>query len=187
MQANKRQSALSAKDELVHQIIGHLMHRYSTAVVLLHHAVAEHLEIGPTDLQCLDLLRERGAMAGSDLAALTGLTTGAITGVVTRLERAGYLHREPDPHDARKQKLRPSLERTQGIHHVFEPILKDLAAILEGFDSHQLSAIANFLQHTTDIAYRHLTLLRSDLWGQQSSGPDFHTQPSSRRSTRKRT
>jgi DNA-binding MarR family transcriptional regulator len=186
MRANKRQAALPTKDELVYQIIGHLMHRYSTAVVLLHHALAEHLEIGPTDLQCLDLLCERGAMTGSDLAALTGLTTGAITGVVTRLERAGYLHREPDPDDARKQRLRPSFERMQGIHHVFEPIRKDLAAILEGFDSHRLSAIANFLQHTADIAYRHLTLLRSHLWPPPSSAPDFHTQPSSGASRRKR-
>jgi DNA-binding MarR family transcriptional regulator len=125
-------------------------------------------------------------MTGSDLAALTGLTTGAITGVVTRLEQAGYLHREPDPDDARKQKLRPSFERKQGIHHVFEPIRKDLAAILEGFDWHQLSAIANFLQHTTDIAYRHLTLLRSDLWPRPSSAPDFHTQTSSGAPPRKR-
>ena len=187
MPANKRLSALPAKDELVHQIIGHLMHRYSTAVVLLHHAIAEHLDIGPTDLQCLDLLRERESLAGSELAALTGLTTGAITGVVTRLERAGYLRREPDPHDARKQKLRPALERTQGIHQAFEPIRKDLSAVLEGFDSHQLSAIANFLQHTTEMAYRHLPLLRSDLRPPSSSPPDSHTQPSSRPSIRKRT
>jgi DNA-binding MarR family transcriptional regulator len=186
MRANKRPARHPAKDELVHQIIGHLMHRYSTAVVLLHHAVAEHLEIGPTDLQCLDLLRERGAMAGTDLAALTGLTTGAITGVVARLERAGYLAREPDPHDARKQKLRPSLERTQGIHHAFEPIRKDLAVVLEGFDPHQLSAVANFLQHTTDIAYRHLPLLRSDLLPRPSTAPDFHNQPPSGASTRKK-
>ena len=57
-------------------------------------------------------------MTGSDLAAITGLTTGAITGVVARLERAGYLRREPDPHDQRKQILSPVRERVEDIKGV---------------------------------------------------------------------
>src|ERR1700693_5119006 len=91
--------------ELAEEIVGRLARRHSTAVVRFHHAVAERLGLGPTDHKCLDLLRDRGAMAGSDLSAITGLTSGAITGVVGRLERAGYLRREPDPHDGRKQIL----------------------------------------------------------------------------------
>src|SRR5262245_32157571 len=98
------------------------MRRFSAAVILFHHAIAERLGLGPTDLQCLDLLRESASkrtadgvvrvrgMSGSELAALTGLTTGAITGVAARLERAGYLRREADPHDGRKQVLYPAHE-----------------------------------------------------------------------------
>jgi DNA-binding MarR family transcriptional regulator len=129
--------------------------------VLFHHAVAERLGLGPTDHKCLDLLRERGAMTGSKLAALTGLTSGAITGVVARLERAGYLRREPDPRDGRKQILSPARERVRNIKDVFDPIRKDVAALLEGFDTHQLSAIAEFLTRSTDFAYRHAALLRA--------------------------
>src|SRR5438093_9600607 len=95
--------------ELADEIVGRLVRRHSTAVVLFHHAVAERMGLGPTDHKCLDLLRERGAITGSDLAAITGLTTGAITGVVARLERAGYVRRESDPHDGRKQILYPAL------------------------------------------------------------------------------
>ncbi len=91
------------------QIIARFIPRHSTAAVLFHHAIAERLGLGPTDMQCLHLLRERGAMSGGELAAITGLTSGAITGVVARLERAGYLRREPDPHDQRKQTLIPVL------------------------------------------------------------------------------
>src|SRR6266481_10170686 len=97
---------------LADEIVGSLARRHSTAVVLFHHAVAERLGLGPTDHKCLDLLRERGAMAGSDLCAITGLTSGAITGVVARLERSGYLRREADPHDGRKQVLHLALERS---------------------------------------------------------------------------
>jgi DNA-binding MarR family transcriptional regulator len=107
------------------------------------------------------LLRERGAMAGSDLCAITGLTSGAITGVVARLERAGYLRREPNPHDGRKQILHLAQERSP-IQDVIAPLRKDVAALLENFDTHQLTAIAEFLARTTDLIYRHAALLRGE-------------------------
>jgi DNA-binding MarR family transcriptional regulator len=150
-----------SKQKVADEIVGRLARRHSTAVVLFHHAVAERLGLGPTDHKCLDLLRERGAMAGSDLSAITGLTSGAITGVVARLERAGYLRREPHPHDGRKQILRLALEQSP-IHRVIEPLREDVAALLEKFDAHQLTAIAEFLVGTTDLIYRHAALLRAE-------------------------
>jgi DNA-binding MarR family transcriptional regulator len=147
--------------KLVDEIVGRLARRHSTAVVLFHHAVAERLGLGPTDHKCLDLLRERGPMAGSDLGAITGLTSGAITGVVARLERAGYLRREPDRHDGRKQILHLALELAH-IQDVIAPLRKDVAGLLENFDTHQLTAIAEFLTRTTDLIYRHVALLRAE-------------------------
>ncbi len=154
-------AARKSNQVLAGEIVGRLARRHSTAVVLFHHAVAERLGLGPTDHKCLDLLRERGAMAGSDLCAITGLTSGAITGVVARLERAGYLRREADPHDGRKQVLHLALERSP-IQDVIDPLRKDVAALLENFDSHQLTAIAEFLARTTDLIYRHAALLRGE-------------------------
>src|ERR1700681_4507170 len=147
--------------ELADEIVGRLARRHSTAAVLFHHAVAERLGLGPTNHKCLDLLRERTPMTGSELAAITGLTSGAITGVVARLERAGYLRREPDPHDRRQQILSPVLERMRDIQHVFGPIRNDVAALLERFDTQQLTAIAEFLTGSTELAYRHVALLRA--------------------------
>jgi len=147
--------------KLADEIVGRLARQHSTAVVLFHHAVAERLGLGPTDHKCLDLLRERGAMAGSDLSAITGLTSGAITGVVARLERAGYLRREPDPHDGRKQILHLAPAPAH-IHDVIAPLRQDVAALLKNFDSHQLKAIAEFLTRTTDLIYRHAGLLRAE-------------------------
>jgi DNA-binding MarR family transcriptional regulator len=149
------------KRELADEIVGRLVRRHSIAIVLFHQAVAERLGLGPTDHKCLDLLRERGSMTGSDLAAITDLTTGAITGVVARLERAGYLRREPDPHDRRQQILSPVLERLRDIQHVFGPIRNDMAGLLERFDTQRLTAIAEFLTGSTDLAYRHVALLRA--------------------------
>jgi DNA-binding MarR family transcriptional regulator len=153
--------ARKSKAELAELIIGRLARRHSTAVVLFHHAVAERLELGPSDHKCLDLLRDRGAMSGSELGAIAGLTSGAITGVVARLERAGYLRREPDPHDGRKQVLHLAMERAH-IQEVIDPLRNDVAAMLEEFDTHQLTAIAEFLARSTDLAYRHAALLRAE-------------------------
>ena len=164
------------RKELAELIVGYLARRHSTAVVLFHHAVAERLGLGPTDHKCLDLLRDRGAMAGSDLSAITGLTSGAITGVVARLERAGYVRREPDPKDGRRQILRLARERMQ-IHEVIDPLRRDVASLLENYDAHQLTAIAEFLGDTTDLVYRHAALLRAEaVSAMPSEGPEAKVQ-----------
>jgi DNA-binding MarR family transcriptional regulator len=135
--------------------------RFSTAIVLFHHGVAERAGLGASDHKCLEILRERGAMTGSELASATGLTTGAITGVVARLESRGFLTREPDLHDARKQILRPSLDRIEELHADFAPFRKDIAALIESLDAHQRAGLAKFLEHGAAIAIQHATLARS--------------------------
>src|SRR5260370_19414665 len=127
MKRNAMGAARKSKQDLAGEIVGRLARRHSTAGVLFHHAVAERLGLGPTDHKCLDLLRERGAMAGSDLCAITGLTSRAITGVIARSERAGYLRREPNPHDGRKQILHLALERAH-IQDGIDTLRTDVAA-----------------------------------------------------------
>jgi DNA-binding MarR family transcriptional regulator len=146
---------------LIGEIVGKLARRHSTAVVLFHHAVAERLGLGPTDHKCLDVLREHDGMTGSELAAVTGLTSGAITGVVARLERAGFVRREPHPLDRRKQILQPALERVH-IQDVIDPLRADVATLLMRFDARQLRAVAEFLDDCTGLIYRHAALLRSE-------------------------
>lgn len=149
------------KRALSEEIVRRLARRHSTAAVLLHHAVANRLELGPTDHKVLDLLRERAAATGSELAQVTGLTTGAMTGVINRLEEAGYVRREPDPEDGRKQTLHVVRDRLEGLDAVFGPLRTSVAALLEPFDEHQLEAIAEFLAGATDCMLRHGALLRA--------------------------
>ena len=148
--------------ELAAEVNGSLARRHSTATVLFHHALADRLGLGPTDHKCLDLLHERAPMTASELAAITGLTSGAITGVVARLERTGRLRREPHPHDRRKQVLRLTPEAVREVQQVFQA-LPDASGVLEGFDAHQLAAIAAFLARATDLAYRRGALLRAQV------------------------
>jgi DNA-binding MarR family transcriptional regulator len=149
-----------SREELAEIVLSKSVRRHSTATVLLHHAVADRLGLGPTDHKCLDLLQERPT-SGSELAARTGLTTGAITGVVARLERAGYLHREPDPWDGRRQILSAVPERLNDVAEVLQPIRGEMAALLDEFDSDQLVTIATFLNRASELAHRHAALLRA--------------------------
>ncbi len=90
--------------------------------VLYSQAVAERLGINSTDLECLDSVVLRGPLTAGELADATGLTTGAITGVIDRLERAGFARRERDRHDRRKILVRalPAVERV--IVPLFQPM-----------------------------------------------------------------
>jgi len=147
--------------ELAARITGPLARRFSTATVLFHHAVAERLGLGPSDHKCLDLIVERGTLTGAELAALTGLTSGAITSVVARLEHAGYLRRAPDPQDGRRQLLQPVPERMQDVAEVFAGLQSDAAALVAGFDTEQLEAIAQYLDRATHFARDRAAVLRA--------------------------
>src|SRR5580658_1343216 len=79
----------------------------SNAVVLFHEKIAAHLGLNSAELKCLGLLDQHGPMTAGRLVELSRLTTGAITGVVDRLERAGYVRRERHPTDRRSVIVQP--------------------------------------------------------------------------------
>src|SRR6516165_3630549 len=85
----------------------------SAATILFHQAIADRLGMNITDHKCADMLARNGAMTAGDLADYAGLTTGAITGVIDRLEKAGFVHRVKDPHDRRRVIVEPLSKRME--------------------------------------------------------------------------
>lgn len=151
----------TARKAQVHPV-GQGLRRLSTAAVLFHHAVAERLGLGPTDHKCVELLREHGPMIARDLGELTGLTSGAVTGIVARLESAGYVERRPDADDRRKQWLSVIPDRMEELEVIFGRIRADAAELLDGFDERQREAITIFLDRSADLIYRHTAHLRAE-------------------------
>lgn len=84
---------------------------FAARVILHGLRASDALSLAPTDLVCMCLLQLNGPATPGWLAEMTGLTTGAVTGMVDRLERAGYVSREPDPQDRRKVIVKPDLQR----------------------------------------------------------------------------
>ena len=112
--------------------------------VLFSQAAAERLGLNSTDLECLGLITSEPATAG-ELAQATGLTTGAITGVIDRLERAGYARREHDRADRRKVRVRALPAALQKAAPIFEPMRRASAEVLARYSDGELALILDFL------------------------------------------
>src|SRR5215470_10853577 len=85
--------------------------RAGSVLQLLGAASADKIGINVTDLNCLNILALGGHLTAGELAKQTGLTTASITGVIDRLEEAGFVRRERDPSDRRRVVIRLVLEK----------------------------------------------------------------------------
>ncbi|MFI1372535.1 MarR family transcriptional regulator [Streptomyces longwoodensis] len=137
-------------------------HRYVASYALFNQAVADHLGLHPTDLQCLNLLTlEPGPVTTGRVAQLTGLTTGSATRLVDRLERAGYVRRERDAADRRKVLVATVPERIAEFRRMWERLGGDRSALFEGLEEEELAAIVGHMRRTVQFSGEQVARLRS--------------------------
>ncbi|WP_322763168.1 MarR family winged helix-turn-helix transcriptional regulator [Frankia sp. Cr2] len=119
--------------------------RMIAGAVLYSHEVAEKIGLGPSDSQFLTLLQVHGPLTPGRLAELSGLTTGTVTGVLDRLERAGYVRRDRASDDRRKVIVSRNEERVeQDMGPLYAPKGAFLLDLLSGYDDEQLAVVADF-------------------------------------------
>jgi DNA-binding MarR family transcriptional regulator len=112
-----------------------------------HDAVAAYLGINRTDLRCLDLLDlHGGVMSAGDLAASTGLSTGAVTAMLDRLEKTGYVRRARDPDDRRRVLVEIGDIARQRGREIYQPFADGTMPMLEPFSDEQVALLADFLR-----------------------------------------
>lgn len=119
----------------------------STAVVMFHEAVGAHLGVTAGDQRALGIIGRHGPLSAGALAEHTGLTPGAVTGMVDRLERAGLAVREPDPDDRR----RVLITVTGHLPDVFGDLAAAMADVVARYDTHQQETIADFVTRTVEV------------------------------------
>jgi DNA-binding MarR family transcriptional regulator len=117
--------------------------------VLYSQAAAERLGVNSTDLECMGYL-VAGPMNAGALSQATGLTTGAITGVIDRLERAGYARRDRDLGDRRKVLVSLTPLAAERAEPVFAPMEQAVAQVLADYDDAQLALLLTFLHRLRD-------------------------------------
>jgi DNA-binding MarR family transcriptional regulator len=132
-------------------------------------AAAARLGMTVTDMQVIDLLESSGPSTAGQLADLTGLTTGAITGMLNRLEETGLVHRERDPNDGRRVIVR--LERGKDERHkigsIFASIGKAWEEIAAHYDDEQRAFLLEFLQRSNALARQEIARLREAPAGEE--------------------
>lgn len=123
----------------------------STATVLFHQAVADRLGLNASDHKALDVLLRTGAKTAGELADVTGLTTGAITGLVDRLERAGFVRREHDPEDRRRVIIHVQSDAVARIAPVFESLARAVNHEMSRYDDQELAFVLEFMKRTAAL------------------------------------
>ena len=125
---------------------------FSDTTILMHEAIAQKAGLSGADHKYLGLVMQHGAMTAGDLAKRTGLTTGAITGLVDRLEKKNLVRRAFDQDDRRKIVIVPNTEQAmQLLGGIFADLQKKMVNLMSTFSDHELEIIEKYLLATTDV------------------------------------
>lgn len=128
------------------------MPQYAYTTIQMHEAVAEKAGFSGADHRYLGFLIEKGQMTAGELSNLTGLTTGAVTGLIDRFEKKKLVKRRFDKDDRRKVIIEPN---TKNIMALFEPLYKDFRSRSEkltaAFPDKEIEIIRIYLTKAIDI------------------------------------
>ena len=136
--------------------------RLSTSTVLFHSAVADQFGLNATDWKCAELLTQSGPITAGELAELSGLTTGAITGVVDRLEEAGMVQRQRDVHDRRRVIIQYNMDQAleSRVGQVLEGLTQGVAKVAAKYSDGELALILEYLSDSTEMLQEEAVRLR---------------------------
>ena len=117
-------------------------------VALLNHQVGSRLKLRDVDFDCLNLLNQHGPLGPGALAKLAGLHPATMTGVLDRLEKAGWATRDRDPGDRRAVVVRAAPERGREIFQLYAGMNGSMDEICADYTVEQLEIIEEFLRRT---------------------------------------
>jgi len=118
---------------------------------------AARLGIGAGDLRCLNAIENAGGLTAGELSREVGVTSGAVTGAIDRLEKAGFARRVADPADRRRVRIEVTPEFRARAEKIWGPVAADWQRELASrFTAAELQTAIEFLETTTEIGRRHL-------------------------------
>src|SRR5580658_3611941 len=132
------------------ELIG-AIRRFIAGSILFNQKVADHVGLHLTDMQCVNLLDLLGPVTPGRLAECTGLTTGGVTVMLDRLEKAGIVKREPNPNDRRSVLVRVSPKKLRKINALYGGINKQLEVFFSESPEAELRAVAHFFSRMNAI------------------------------------
>jgi DNA-binding MarR family transcriptional regulator len=150
--------------------------KISTQTVFLHQAIAQSVGLNATDTKCIDLILSHpdGSLTAGRLSDLTGLTTGAVTHILDRLERRHFIERVRGARDRRKVFARVLPESLKPLAPKYEAMGKAYVGLAERYGDKELQLICDYLKQTSEVSERELAKLITA----NRSRPSVKSQPS---------
>lgn len=131
------------------EILGELIRSekdLSRSSLMFRAVIASAFGLNVTDAECLDYLMDFGPSTAGKLADLTGLTHGAITNVIDRLEKAGFVTRRSDPKDRRKVIVGVVQEKIDAVAAMYRPTVMKIFGLYAGYSNEELEFLLRFYQ-----------------------------------------
>lgn len=140
------------KDKQEHSNISTLGRLSSDTSILMHEAIARKAGLSGTDHKYLGLIIQKGTMTAGEISKLTGLSTGAATGLIDRFEKKKLVKREFDPTDRRKIIIVPNVANVMNLlGSVFEEIQIKMTALMETFNDQEVKIIEKYLSLSIEV------------------------------------
>ncbi len=118
---------------------------------LISQAIAERVGMHQTDIETMDLLNTIGPMTAGELSERTGLTSGATTRLIDRLERVGYVRRRHDQADRRCVIIEPMPENLETLASFFQPMVDTMTEQWSKLDDRELDVIIGFMRRNNAV------------------------------------
>jgi DNA-binding MarR family transcriptional regulator len=160
---HSRRQLLKDLDETLRQV--------GAQSVLMSDLVATRVGLCSTDLECLDLLYLAGVTTAGRLAAHTGLTTGATTAAIDRLERAGFVRRRRDAEDRRCVLVEVLPSSGRRILPYYEPLIAGMGRLNEQYDDRQLAMVVKYMSEALSVWATHVAWLQKPRPAPRRTGP----------------
>lgn len=139
------------KREILHGALVRQVRHFIAASILFNQAVADRVGLHLTDMQCLNLLEMLGSTTPGDLARHMGLTTGGVTVMLDRLEKRGYLRREPNPGDRRSLLVRLLPKKFEKLDAFYAEINRRFEAVLRETPEQNLKTVMDFFSRCNEV------------------------------------
>lgn len=134
------------------QAISDMGRQFSDITIAMHEAIAHSAGLSGTDHKYLGILIRNGSMSAGDLSKITGLTTGAVTGVIDRLERNNLVKREFDKHDRRKIIIVPNTQTAMKLlGGPFSDLQKKMVSMISKLKENEIEIIERYMLSAMEI------------------------------------
>ena len=148
--------------------------------------VAKKLKLSRTDMRCLDLIGRLGPMTAGRLAEESGLTTGAVTFILDRLEEAGMVTRRRDTEDRRRVWVEIVPAARQRLQELQQPVAEEMREVAQRFKADELAIVRDFMRQAKEVFQRQVTRTSGATASPEADRPAATPRRRPRRGSRRR-